>query len=147
MSLALSSISAPTDWSKVVQPYTTPDQLASSLVTLSLMPRSKWQTLLNLETIKQRNKPKEAPKQPERAPFFLPTLPGTDNRFDFGTTNDQDKKEKEGLTEEGKKRKLDYSVGNSIETEFVRRLLNEKEDSTCKLLLSLSLSYPKRREN
>ncbi|GAA5996892.1 hypothetical protein JCM5350_002741 [Sporobolomyces pararoseus] len=127
---SLSSISAPTDWSKVVQPYTTPDQLASSLVTLSLMPRSKWQTLLNLETIKQRNKPKEAPKQPERAPFFLPTLPGTDNRFDFGTTNDQDKKEKEGLTEEGKKRKLDYSVGNSIETEFVRRLLNEKEDST-----------------
>lgn len=32
--------------------YTTPDQLSEELLTLSLMPRSRWQTLLNLETIK-----------------------------------------------------------------------------------------------
>jgi hypothetical protein len=32
--------------------YTTPDQLTEGLLTLSLMPRSRWQTLLNLETIK-----------------------------------------------------------------------------------------------
>ncbi len=31
--------------------YTTPDQL-EGLLTLSLMPRSRWQTLLNLETIR-----------------------------------------------------------------------------------------------
>lgn len=31
--------------------YTTPDQLSEELVTLTLLPRSKWQTLLNLETI------------------------------------------------------------------------------------------------
>ena len=35
-----------------IQPYTTPDQLSEELLTLSLMPRSRWQTLLNLETIK-----------------------------------------------------------------------------------------------
>ena len=32
--------------------YTTPAQLTDGLLTLSLMPRSRWQTLLNLETIK-----------------------------------------------------------------------------------------------
>lgn len=32
--------------------YTTPEQLAEGLLTLSLMPRSRWQTLLNLETIR-----------------------------------------------------------------------------------------------
>lgn len=32
--------------------YTTPEQLAEGLLTLSLMPRSRWQILLNLETIR-----------------------------------------------------------------------------------------------
>lgn len=32
--------------------YTTPEQLSDGLMTLSLLPRSRWQTLLNLETIK-----------------------------------------------------------------------------------------------
>ncbi|GAA5832443.1 hypothetical protein JCM3766R1_003075 [Sporobolomyces carnicolor] len=127
---SLSEISAPTRWEDI-QPYTTPDQLSEELLTLSLMPRSKWQTLLNLETIKQRNKPKEAPKAPERAPFFLPTLPGTDARFDFGAATATSKDGGgAGLVEDGKKRKLDYSLGNSIETDFVRRLLAEKESGT-----------------
>lgn len=49
--LALSELRAPVRWEDV-QPYTTPDQLSEDLLTLSLMPRSRWQTLLNLETIK-----------------------------------------------------------------------------------------------
>ncbi|ORY62974.1 Utp21 specific WD40 associated putative domain-containing protein [Pseudomassariella vexata] len=53
------------------------DQLSTDMMTLSLVPRSKWQTLLHLELIKQRNKPKEAPKAPEKAPFFLPSTNGT----------------------------------------------------------------------
>lgn len=36
--------------------YLTPDQLSGELLTLSLLPRSKWQTLLNLEVIKVRLK-------------------------------------------------------------------------------------------
>ena len=32
--------------------YTTPEQLTDGLLTLSLMPRSRWQTLLNLDTIR-----------------------------------------------------------------------------------------------
>ncbi|XP_068656250.1 uncharacterized protein [Aristolochia californica] len=45
------------------------------LVTLSLLPKSQWQSLLNLDIIKERNKPIEPPKKPENAPFFLPSIP------------------------------------------------------------------------
>lgn len=50
------------------------DQISSNLVSLSIVPRSRWQNLLHLDLIRQRNKPTEAPKKPENAPFFLPTL-------------------------------------------------------------------------
>ncbi|KAL6718259.1 rRNA-processing protein utp21 [Lecanora helva] len=50
------------------------DQLNTSMLTLSLVPKSRWQTLLHLDTIRARNKPKEPPKPPEKAPFFLPSL-------------------------------------------------------------------------
>ncbi|KAI3414794.1 WD_REPEATS_REGION domain-containing protein [Psidium guajava] len=45
------------------------------LVTLSLLPKSQWQSLINLDVIKVRNKPVEPPKKPEKAPFFLPSIP------------------------------------------------------------------------
>lgn len=47
------------------------DQLSSDLVTLSLTPRTKWQTLLHLDDIRARNKPTEPVKAPQKAPFFL----------------------------------------------------------------------------
>ncbi|KAK8157129.1 WD-repeat protein-like protein [Phyllosticta citrichinensis] len=50
------------------------DQLSESITTLSLVPKSRWQNLLHLDLIRERNKPKEAPKAPEKAPFFLPSL-------------------------------------------------------------------------
>ena len=136
---ALSGLTAPVRWEDI-QPYTTPDQLSEELLTLSLMPRSRWQTLLNLETIKvsyaspeidrrraddslqQRNKPKEAPKAPEAAPFFLPTLPGVDQRYDFSRT--------EKSAEEKQNRRLDMGSAN-VETDFVRRLLKEDLDGDC----------------
>jgi U3 small nucleolar RNA-associated protein 21 len=60
--------------------YNTADQLSDKLLTMSLVPRTRWQTLLNLDVIRARNKPKEAPKAPEKAPFFLPSLEkGTPN--------------------------------------------------------------------
>jgi len=52
------------------------DQLSSDMQTLSLVPRSRWQSLLHLDTIRARNKPIEPPKPPEKAPFFLPSLEG-----------------------------------------------------------------------
>lgn len=53
------------------------DQLSADMVTLSLVPKSRWQTLLHIDVIKARNRPKEPPKAPEKAPFFLPPLGGT----------------------------------------------------------------------
>ncbi|KAF2085045.1 Utp21-domain-containing protein [Saccharata proteae CBS 121410] len=50
------------------------DQLNESITTLSLVPKSRWQNLLHLDLIRERNKPKEPPKAPEKAPFFLPSL-------------------------------------------------------------------------
>ncbi|EUC37081.1 hypothetical protein COCCADRAFT_86587 [Bipolaris zeicola 26-R-13] len=50
------------------------DQLSDNITTLSLVPKSRWQTLLHLDVIRARNKPKEAPKAPEKAPFFLPSV-------------------------------------------------------------------------
>ncbi|KAI5290314.1 hypothetical protein KEM54_001885 [Ascosphaera aggregata] len=47
------------------------EQLHEDMLTLSLMPKNRWQTLVKLDIIKQRNKPKEPPKAPKQAPFFL----------------------------------------------------------------------------
>ncbi|KAK0629635.1 Utp21 specific WD40 associated putative domain-containing protein [Bombardia bombarda] len=58
------------------------DQLSADMMTLSLVPKSRWQTLLHIDLIKQRNKPKEAPKAPEKAPFFLPAVGGGANPAD-----------------------------------------------------------------
>uniref|UniRef100_A0A224ZBY7 WD-repeat protein n=1 Tax=Rhipicephalus zambeziensis TaxID=60191 RepID=A0A224ZBY7_9ACAR len=61
--------------------YESPDQLAPDMVTLSKLPYSRWQNLLNIEVVKKRNKPKEPPSAPKAAPFFLPTTAGLDPQF------------------------------------------------------------------
>ncbi|KAK9464493.1 Utp21 specific WD40 associated putative domain-containing protein [Lipomyces arxii] len=51
--------------------YVSPEQLSAQLVTVSLGPRNRFLSLLNMDVIKQRNKPVEPPKAPAQAPFFL----------------------------------------------------------------------------
>lgn len=63
--------------------YVSPDQLDSDLITMSAVAQSRWQNLLDIDIIKRRNKPKQPPKVPETAPFFLPTIPSLELRFDF----------------------------------------------------------------
>ncbi|EEB05244.1 U3 snoRNP-associated protein Utp21 [Schizosaccharomyces japonicus yFS275] len=53
--------------------FHTATQLSDKIQTLSKLPRVQFQTLVNIDLIKARNKPKEAPKAPEKAPFFLPS--------------------------------------------------------------------------
>lgn len=53
------------------------------LVTLSLLPKSQWQSLINLDIIKARNKPTEPPKKPEKTPFFLPSIPSLSGEILF----------------------------------------------------------------
>ncbi|KAI0072792.1 Utp21-domain-containing protein [Panus rudis PR-1116 ss-1] len=90
---ALEALSALTVEDKPADVFVTPPQLDDDLVTLTLLPRARWQTLLNLEVIQQRNKPKEPPKAPEKAPFFLPTLPGVETRFAVEQPKPEPKKE------------------------------------------------------
>ncbi|XP_072372521.1 WD repeat-containing protein 36 [Scyliorhinus torazame] len=74
--------------------YDSSEQLGEQLVTLSLLPESRWKNLLNLDVIKKRNKPKEPPKVPKSVPFFIPTVPGLVPHFaavEQQTAEDQSK--------------------------------------------------------
>ncbi|KAJ1740992.1 rRNA-processing protein utp21 [Coemansia sp. RSA 1086] len=53
--------------------YMAPEKLTENMLTLSELPRSRWQTLLSLSAIKKRNQPEKPPQAPEQAPFFLPS--------------------------------------------------------------------------
>jgi len=66
-----------------VSVFKSPQQISAELVTLSLLPNSRWQHLLQIDVIKQRNKPKEPIKVPKQAPFFLPTIPNLEGHVMF----------------------------------------------------------------
>ncbi|PSN35551.1 WD repeat-containing protein 36 [Blattella germanica] len=58
-------------------------QISPDLVTMSEIASSRWKNLLDIDIVKKRNKPKEPPKAPKAAPFFLPTLPSLTMKFDL----------------------------------------------------------------
>ncbi|CAD6336104.1 unnamed protein product [Miscanthus lutarioriparius] len=66
-----------------IKPFVVMDHQIPNLVTLSLLPKSQWQSLTNLDIIKVRNKPIEPPKKPEKAPFFLPSVPSLSGEILF----------------------------------------------------------------
>lgn len=120
----------------------------SGLITLSTMPRSRWMTLLNLDIIKARNKPKEAPKKPERAPFFLavgasaiPDSALKKNGFMNGANFNRD--QEESIIESRRLQTLSQ-VGLDLESDFARRLrLALDEDGIDSLFVYLhSLTPP-----
>ncbi|XP_034751446.1 WD repeat-containing protein 36 [Etheostoma cragini] len=74
--------------------YESAEQLGAELVTLSLLPESRWKSLLHLDVIKRRNKPVAPPAAPAAAPFFLPTLPGLTPRFAAPTPTEQEAQSK-----------------------------------------------------
>ncbi|TFK55069.1 Utp21-domain-containing protein [Heliocybe sulcata] len=115
---ALAALSVLRDTPKDV--FVTAPQLEGDLVTLTLLPRSRWQTLLNLEVIQQRNKPREPPKQPEKAPFFLPTLPGLEPRFAVEQKANED-------TAKQKTKRLEKAAADS-ESAFQKKLQAESLD-------------------
>lgn len=51
--------------------YDPPAQISTKLETYSHQPQVKFTTLVHLDAIRQRNKPVEAPKAPEKTSFFL----------------------------------------------------------------------------
>jgi U3 small nucleolar RNA-associated protein 21 len=101
------------------------DQLSKDMMTLSLVPRSRWQTLLQLDAIKARNKPKEPPKQPEKAPFFLP---GTN-----GIASGGDGKSEQSRAEEEVKSRITRIEGARAQEDFASLLRQGARDGDCKL--------------
>ncbi|XP_030844330.1 WD repeat-containing protein 36 [Strongylocentrotus purpuratus] len=71
--------------------FKSPDQIGEELITLSLLPNSRWQSLTHLDLIKKRNKPKQPPKAPKAAPFFLPTVAGLTPKFIASSDEQTDK--------------------------------------------------------
>ncbi|XP_063933250.1 WD repeat-containing protein 36-like [Zophobas morio] len=70
-------------------PHPSPNQLGVRCLTLSLKPMNYWQTLSQLDLIKERNKPVEAPQKAPKAPFFLSTLPGLTPKFALDETQEE----------------------------------------------------------
>lgn len=101
------------------------DQLSADMMTLSLVPKSKWQTLLHLDLIKQRNKPKEAPKVPEKAPFFLPSTTGPPLPSLVETSDDAN-----GKVNESRLTRFDRS---RLEEAFTSKLRGGVANGNCKL--------------
>ncbi|KAM7260646.1 hypothetical protein ACFE04_011319 [Oxalis oulophora] len=118
------------------------------LVTLSLLPRSQWQSLINLDILKVRNKPIEPPKKPEKAPFFLPSVPTFSGEISFKSIESTDEKGSETDKVENLKRKIDsqashflqvleYSAENknySILTDYIKGLSPSALDMELRML-------------
>ncbi|XP_027113834.1 U3 small nucleolar RNA-associated protein 21 homolog isoform X1 [Coffea arabica] len=125
------------------------DKQIPDLVTLSLLPKSQWQSLINLDIIKARNKPIEPPKKPERAPFFLPSIPSLSGEilFKSGESADKEKDTQAGeALSNGKKSDLPPSqflqylqssvdVGNfSAFTDYIKSLSPSALDMELRML-------------
>ncbi|KAJ5692054.1 hypothetical protein N7462_001477 [Penicillium macrosclerotiorum] len=65
-------------------PLPATEQLRKDMVTLSLVPKSRWQALLHLDAIRERNRPKEAPKAPKKHHSFSPRFLPSNNATDAG---------------------------------------------------------------
>uniref|UniRef100_A0A7G3B8J2 Putative wd repeat protein n=1 Tax=Lutzomyia longipalpis TaxID=7200 RepID=A0A7G3B8J2_LUTLO len=63
--------------------YETPHQLDSSLITMSTATSNRWQNIFHLDLLKKRAKPRAPVKTEKNAPFFLPTIPGLEFKFDL----------------------------------------------------------------
>lgn len=103
------------------------DQLSTDMMTLSLVPKSRWQTLLHIDLIKQRNKPTEAPKVPEKAPFFLGSL---DKPKTIAGT--QEKSIDSGMMEKSRIMQMDRLAS---EKPFTAALRSGGESGDCTFLL------------
>ncbi|KAJ8753135.1 hypothetical protein K2173_017699 [Erythroxylum novogranatense] len=98
-------------------------QQIPDLVTLSLLPKSQWQSLINLDIIKVRNKPIEPPKKPEKAPFFLPSISLLSGEILFKPSEPvHDEKDNKAEEAENNKKKLD-----ALTTQFLQFLQSSAE--------------------
>ncbi|KAA0199625.1 hypothetical protein HAZT_HAZT001013 [Hyalella azteca] len=70
--------------------YVSPDQISEDFISIDLVPSSRWLNLANIDLIKKRSKPLEAPKIPKSAPFFLESVSGIEAQMNNENTPDED---------------------------------------------------------
>ncbi|ODV94460.1 hypothetical protein PACTADRAFT_51296 [Pachysolen tannophilus NRRL Y-2460] len=130
-----------------INQYETLDQINSELVTLSLEPRSKFNTLLHIDTIRKRNKPKEAPKKPENAPFFL-SLGGdaVGDRASIAEKNGQGNDDSVDIEDKFESSRLAALRPNdakiSFESEFTQELRLASKNNNYDVFLQKLVNFP-----
>ncbi|KAJ1990888.1 DNA-directed DNA polymerase alpha catalytic subunit pol1 [Dimargaris cristalligena] len=107
----------------VIVEYETPAQLAETMISLSALPRSRWQTLLHLDVIKKRNKPVAPPKKPENAPFFLQAQTGANPLYLQATAETESKTEGEANADNSGSKILNLGMAQP-DTPFSKELMN-----------------------
>ncbi|KAL8904204.1 MAG: hypothetical protein Q9207_003416, partial [Kuettlingeria erythrocarpa] len=115
------------------------DAISKDLLSLSLVPKARWQTLLHLQTIRARNKPTEPPKAPEKAPFFLPSLSNTDQQPSVNGTSDSKQEAPSNALSRISRPTLSSSTRSQFTTllhAFATSLLNEQQEPDPALLLT-----------
>jgi hypothetical protein len=103
------------------------EQLNPKLYTLSGLATSRWQGLPLLELIRQRNKPKEPPKKPISAPFFMPTMDNAGGAIQFDKANLERLKEAERNEEQVQEKRhiavAQRRFASSEKSEWIQSLL------------------------
>ncbi|CAF1572786.1 unnamed protein product, partial [Adineta ricciae] len=107
----------------LVGEFESPEQISKNLITLSALPESKWKNLLVLDTIRQRNKPKEPISIPKQAPFFLPTV---SNLRGFVFVNPDDEKKEKGKNQSH----INQIQRFLYESSFTNQLDHQKQNSS-----------------
>lgn len=72
--------------------YKSPEQISKQLITLSKLSKQHWKNLLKLDLIRKRNKPKQLLQTANSLPFFLPSIPGLEPKFDLSKSNENELK-------------------------------------------------------
>ncbi|XP_040573506.1 WD repeat-containing protein 36 [Lepeophtheirus salmonis] len=113
--------------------FESPSQINQNLITLANLPSSRWQNLLSLRLIKERNKPSKGEiEKPVEAPFFLPTVSGLTTTFDLSSKINTDNE-----------KNTEPSVSIVDYTEFGEKLINEiKDEGLIKLVDDLTTKGP-----
>lgn len=68
---------------EIATKYESPEQLDAGLITMSAATSSRWQNIFHLDLLKKRSKPRNPVVTEKNAPFFLPTIPGIEFKFDL----------------------------------------------------------------
>lgn len=104
------------------------------LITLSGLPAAHWKNLFNLELVKERNKPVEAPKKPPSAPFFLQWTGGeSQNTFKMKevseneTNSGKNESDKWDAAWSDDEDGTELKEGNPSSTNIVKRKVNEDD--------------------